>query len=124
MPSINSMNKDELLAEADRQDVKVPEGATNDEIRALLRNDNDSAPSAAAMVDGRPFGHKTGPGEGDGGAAQIQALHDEANAKGYFGYSPDPTPRANYGALNNAAPTPETDPELRRKMRDNAGINQ
>ena len=32
----------------------------------------------------------------EAGADEVQAKFDEANAKGYFGESPDETPRENY----------------------------
>jgi hypothetical protein len=45
----------------------------------------------------------------DGGAAQLQAIVDEAEQKGYLGEVPDPTPNRNYtvaGVLEGAE-TPE-----------------
>lgn len=46
----------------------------------------------------------------DLGAAEVQAKFDEANEKGYFGYSPDETPRENYTlqGVTSGKPTPET----------------
>lgn len=134
MPSYGSMNKGELLDEADNRKLTVADNATNDEIIAALEADDRerNGPSAADMVKGgAPFINQQREGKfqkgqqgGDGGVAEVQEIMDEATDKGYFGYSPDPTPRENYGALNNDAPTPETDPDLKRKMRDAAGINQ
>ncbi len=49
----------------------------------------------------------------DAGQAEVQANFDEAAEKGYFGYSPDPTPRENYSLQTpQDAPTPETDAKL------------
>ena len=46
----------------------------------------------------------------DAGQAEVQAKVDEAAEKGYFGTSPDETPRENYTLAGVAAgkPTPET----------------
>ena len=44
-------------------------------------------------------------------AVTLEALdHEAAQAAGFFGRVPDPTPNANYTATHNDAPTPETDP--------------
>lgn len=45
------------------------------------------------------------------GADEVQAKFDEANEKGYFGSSPDETPRENYTlqGVTSGKPTPETD---------------
>lgn len=125
MPSYSSMNKDELIAEAEGRGVSS-EGTREEIIERLERGDgNASGPTAAQMVDPRPFGDKSKvDNSGDGGASQVQDDMDEAQAKGYFGYSPDLTPRHHYGALHNDAPTPETDPDMRRANRDAAGLNQ
>lgn len=47
----------------------------------------------------------------DLGASQVQAIFDEANAKGYFGTTPDETPNENYTlkGVTSGKPTPETD---------------
>ncbi len=47
----------------------------------------------------------------DAGQAEVQATFDEAAEKGYFGESPDKTPRENYtlAGVNADKPTPETD---------------
>ena len=47
----------------------------------------------------------------DLGAAEVQAKFDEAEKKGYFGTSPDDTPRDHYTLKGVTAgkPTPETD---------------
>lgn len=45
----------------------------------------------------------------DAGADQVQQSFDEAAEKGYFGHSPDDTPRENYSLETGPdAPTPET----------------
>lgn len=46
------------------------------------------------------------------GANEVQRLMDAAAAKGYFGTSPDPTPREAYSVAGQlrAQPVPETDP--------------
>jgi hypothetical protein len=48
------------------------------------------------------------------GGEQVQHAMDAAADKGYFGTSPDPTPRANYSVAGQVAgaPTPETDDAL------------
>ena len=48
---------------------------------------------------------------GDSGAAEIQARFDKANAKGYFGETPDETPNENYtlAGVTSGKPTPETE---------------
>ena len=45
------------------------------------------------------------------GADQVQATFDEAEEKGYFGETPDETPRENYTleGVSQGKPTPETD---------------
>lgn len=47
----------------------------------------------------------------DAGEAEVQDKFDEANAKGYFGTVPDPTPNSAYSVagVTSGAPTPETD---------------
>lgn len=51
----------------------------------------------------------------DSGEDQVQAAFDEANEKGYFGYSPDETPRENYTLQTPPdAPTPETEAAKQR----------
>jgi hypothetical protein len=52
--------------------------------------------------------------QGDAGQKEVQEAFDEANEKGYFGVTSDPTPDENYTFLGAAAgkPTPETDPDL------------
>ena len=49
----------------------------------------------------------------DAGAEEVQAAFDKAEEKGYFGHSPDPTPRAAYSVAGqlSAMPVPETDPK-------------
>jgi hypothetical protein len=49
------------------------------------------------------------------GEDQVKAAFDEAAEKGYFGYSPDPTPRENYSLQTPPdAPTPETEAAKQR----------
>jgi hypothetical protein len=45
------------------------------------------------------------------GADEVQAKFDEANKQGFFGSTPDETPRENYTLQGVASgkPTPETD---------------
>lgn len=47
----------------------------------------------------------------DLGADQVQAAFDEANAKGYFGETPDATDNENYTlkGVTSGKPTPETE---------------
>lgn len=47
----------------------------------------------------------------DAGQKEVQAKVDEAAEKGFFGESPDKTPRENYTltGVGKGAPTPETD---------------
>lgn len=127
MPSFGSMNKNELLDEADARNITVPDGSTNDEIIALLEaNDGKSQDTywqtrrATGGMSGGSFAKDFS--GGDGGASQVQEHFDKAQAKGYFGTTTDPTPRENYGALYNDAPTPETDEELNLAARKAAGI--
>lgn len=49
------------------------------------------------------------------GGDEVQAAFDEAAKKGYFGETPDKTPRENYTVEGVGAglPTPESDPEIR-----------
>jgi hypothetical protein len=55
----------------------------------------------------------------DGVAQEIQRVTDEAEDKGYFGTAVDPTPNENYTlkGVTSGAPTPESDPEYARKVR-------
>lgn len=51
----------------------------------------------------------------DSGEAQVQEKFDEANEQGYFGTSPDDTPRENYSLQTGPdAPTPETEAAKQR----------
>lgn len=47
----------------------------------------------------------------DAGQAEVQAKFDEAEEKGYFGYTPDETPNENYTlkGVTSGKPTPETE---------------
>ena len=47
----------------------------------------------------------------DAGQAEVQAKFDEANEQGFFGTSPDETPRENYTlkGVGSGKPTPETE---------------
>lgn len=49
----------------------------------------------------------------DLGGDQVQKAFDEAAEKGYFGESPDETPRENYTlkGVTSGKPTPETEPK-------------
>ncbi|MER7517782.1 hypothetical protein [Streptomyces sp. NPDC126499] len=55
----------------------------------------------------------------DEAQAEVQAAVDEAEGKGYIGVPVDPTPKENYTVAGVLAgkPTPETDPEHARKVR-------
>ncbi len=55
----------------------------------------------------------------DVGQDEVQARVDEANEKGYFGETPDPTPNENYtvAGVVKGAPTPETDEKLHNEAR-------
>jgi len=57
----------------------------------------------------------------DSGEDQVQAAFDEANEKGYFGTSPDKTPRENYtvAGVTSGKPTPES--EAAKKRAEEAG---
>ena len=54
----------------------------------------------------------------DSGQAEVQAAFDEANDRGYFGVTTDPTPDENYTLRGQAkgARTPETDAALADKV--------
>ncbi len=51
----------------------------------------------------------------DAATAEVQAQADAAAEKGYFGVSPDPTPRENYTVAGVVVgkPTPETDEQAK-----------
>jgi hypothetical protein len=55
----------------------------------------------------------------DGVAQAIQKATDEAEEQGYFGTAVDPTPNENYTlkGVTSGAPTPETDREYAREVR-------
>lgn len=55
----------------------------------------------------------------DGVAREIQKATDEAEEQGYFGTAVDPTPNEHYTlkGVTSGAPTPETDPEYAREVR-------
>ncbi|MFI9244150.1 hypothetical protein ACIGXF_16530 [Streptomyces sp. NPDC053086] len=55
----------------------------------------------------------------DGVAQEIQNATNEAERQGYFGIAVDPTPNENYTlkGVTSGAPTPETDPEYAREVR-------
>lgn len=55
----------------------------------------------------------------DGVAQAIQKATDEAEEQGYFGIAVDPTPNENYTlkGVTSGAPTPESDPEYAREVR-------
>lgn len=52
--------------------------------------------------------------------AELQKTFDEAAEKGYFGVSPDPTPREHYTVAGVIAgkPTPETDEQAKADALD------
>ena len=56
----------------------------------------------------------------DPAAKDVQKAFDNAAEKGYFGVSPDPTPRANYTVAGVTAgkPTPETDAKAKADALD------
>lgn len=56
----------------------------------------------------------------DEASAAVQADFDAAAEKGYFGVSPDPTPRENYTVAGVVAgkPTPETDEQAKADALD------
>jgi hypothetical protein len=55
----------------------------------------------------------------DGVARAIQEATDEAEGQGYLGVAVDPTPNENYTlkGVTSGAPTPETDAEYAREVR-------
>lgn len=52
---------------------------------------------------------QTSSGAVDAGQAEVQKRFDEAEAKGYFGHTPDETPNENYtlAGVTAGKPTPE-----------------
>jgi len=61
----------------------------------------------------------------DGGADEVQAKVDEAQAQGFEGVRVDPTPLENYtlGGVTSGKPTPETDDKAAAKAREaSAGL--
>ena len=58
----------------------------------------------------------------DLGQKSVHAAFDEAQEKGYFGVTPDPTPNENYTlkGVTSGKPTPETD----QKLADQLAANQ
>lgn len=56
----------------------------------------------------------------DEASVEVQADFDAAAEKGYFGVSPDPTPRENYTVAGVVAgkPTPETDEQAKADALD------
>lgn len=56
----------------------------------------------------------------DGGAAEVQANVDKELDQGFRGVEVDPTPNENYtvAGVTSGAPTPETDRDHARKVRD------
>lgn len=57
----------------------------------------------------------------DAGQKELQEKFDEAQEKGYFGVTPDPTPNENYTLQGQGAgkPTPETDDDLANALAAN-----
>lgn len=56
----------------------------------------------------------------DGGASEVQAKVDEAQAQGFEGVRVDPTPLENYtlDGVTSGKPTPETDEKAAAKARE------
>lgn len=76
------------------------------------------AAKAAAKKTAAPA-RRPAPAEEPPATGSLQAMFDEAHEKGYFGISPDPTPRENYTLLTPAdAPTPETDAKAKADALD------
>ncbi|AGL13872.1 hypothetical protein [Actinoplanes sp. N902-109] len=55
-----------------------------------------------------------------GSVQEVQARMDEITEQGYQGTSTDPTPNENYtvGGVTSGAPTPETDKDAARAVRE------
>jgi hypothetical protein len=55
----------------------------------------------------------------DGAQQEVQKVFDEAEDKGYLGVPVDPTPKEHYTVAGVVAgkPTPETDPDHAREVR-------
>lgn len=64
-------------------------------------------------------------GQGDLGAAQVQAKSDKETAQGFAGVETDPTPNENYtvAGVTSGAPTPETDRAAAAEARKAAGLD-
>lgn len=58
----------------------------------------------------------------DGGAAEVQAKVDEAQAQGFEGVRVDPTPLENYtvDGVTSGKPTPETDDKAAAEARQSS----
>lgn len=56
---------------------------------------------------------------GDEVAKEVQRVTDEVQDRGFFGVEADPTPNENYTVtgVTSGKPTPETDPEFAREVR-------
>ncbi len=56
--------------------------------------------------------------------AELQKKIDAENAQGFRGTEVDPTPNENYtvAGVTSGAPTPETDTETAKKVRDGSGL--
>lgn len=61
----------------------------------------------------------TQPTPDDGVAQEIQRMTDDAEEQGFLGVDVDPTPNENYTVkgVTSGAPTPESDPEYAREVR-------
>lgn len=55
----------------------------------------------------------------DGVAQEIQRMTDDAEEQGFLGVDVDPTPNEHYtvAGVTSGKPTPETDPEYAREVR-------
>jgi hypothetical protein len=73
---------------------------------------NDDTNTEEARAEGEKLAANTTAEELKG---DLQERTDEAEAKGYWGETPDPTPNSAYtlGGVTAGEPTPETDPKLR-----------
>ena len=71
------------------------------------------------------FGVKSDDRDSDAGQAEVQEKFDKIEEKGYIGVVPDPTPNEHYSLETDPdAPTPETDPELAKKVGDHGRFSE
>ena len=73
------------------------------------------------MSDNEKKQVRTSAASTDVGQKEVQDRFDEANEKGYFGVTPDPTPNENYTlqGQGKGLPTPETDDGLADELAAN-----